>query len=104
MLAGVGLGNMTMAFLGYMVMVGLNSSIETFVSQAAGAKNLELCGVYLNRGRFIMTCAYVPISFVLMQSKSILLYFGQDPKVAEYASTYILCYLPGLYILGLNDC
>ena len=76
MLAGVGLGNMTMAFLGYMVMIGLNSSIETFVSQAAGAKNMELCGVYLNRGRFVMTCAFVPISIVLMQSYPILIYFG----------------------------
>jgi Na+-driven multidrug efflux pump len=65
---------------------------------------MELCGVYLNRGRFIMTCAFVPISITLMQSKSILLYFKQDQKVAEYASTYIMCYLPGLYILGLNDC
>ena len=78
MLAGVGLGNMTMAFLGYMVIVGLNSSIETFVSQAAGAKNMELCGVYLNRGRYIMTCAFIPICIVLMQAKSILLFFGQD--------------------------
>jgi len=32
MLSGVGLANMTMAFLGYQALQGLNSALETFVS------------------------------------------------------------------------
>lgn len=85
MLAGVGLANMTQAFMGYMFIIGLNSSIETFVSQAAGAKNMKLCGVYLNRGRFIMTCVFIPISILLLQVENVLIGLGQNPMVARYA-------------------
>lgn len=85
MLAGVGLANMTQAFLGYMFIIGLNSSIETFVSQAAGANNMKLCGIYLNRGRFIMTCAFIPISILLLQVENVLIGLGQNVMVAGYA-------------------
>ena len=57
---------MVQNIFGLAIIYGLNSSVDTLVSQAAGGGNLELCGVYLNRGRYIMTCAFVPISIVLM--------------------------------------
>jgi len=34
--------------------MGLNSAIETLASQAAGADDKALAGVYLNRGRLVM--------------------------------------------------
>ena len=47
-MAGVGLGHMTKAVLGSTILVGVNASIETYVSQAAGAKKYWLAGTYLN--------------------------------------------------------
>lgn len=46
------------------LMIGLNAAQETLTSQAFGAKNLQLCGLYLNRGMLILICFYVPISLV----------------------------------------
>lgn len=76
MLAGVGLGGMTAEFLAMMFFKGLNNCITTFVSQSAGNDNMKLCGVYLNRGRFIITVLFIPISFLLTRVENILVYLG----------------------------
>ena len=56
-----------MNLLGMTALFGINSSLDTLVSQAAGAKDLQMCGVYLNRGRFasyriVMTVLFIPIA------------------------------------------
>ena len=48
------------------MMVGLNAAQETLTSQAFGAGNLQLCGIYLNRGRFILIAFYVPLAVIVM--------------------------------------
>lgn len=47
------------------LIIGLNSAQETLTSQAYGAQNLQLCGVYLNRGIFIMIAFCFPFAMVL---------------------------------------
>ena len=64
LLAGIGVGNM-MTMFGLSFIMGLNSAIETLVSQAKGAGNIELCGVYLNRGRFVLMLVCVPVAVIL---------------------------------------
>ena len=103
MLSGVGLGNMTNNLCCLSIVFGFNSALDTLISQSAGAGNIELSGVYLNQGRFIMTCIFFPISLLLMNTKNILTAAGQDPIVAAYAQTYVLTYLPGLYFQCLDD-
>ena len=46
-LAAVGIGNMIINMAGVAPQLGLNSGLETLVSQAKGSRNLELCGLYL---------------------------------------------------------
>jgi Na+-driven multidrug efflux pump len=65
-LAGVGMGNMTMNILGLSFVLGLNGALETFVAQAHGTGNYYMCGVFLNRGRFIVICAFIPIVILLL--------------------------------------
>lgn len=48
------------------VMIGLNAAQETLTSQAFGAGNLQLCGLYLNRGRFILTAFFIPLATIVM--------------------------------------
>ena len=101
MLAGVGMGNVIMNMLGLAVIYGMNMALETLVSQSYGQGNLELCGVYLNRGRFIITLCFIPIALILTKVHDILAFIGQDPEVSRYAQTYVLAYIPGLYLIGL---
>ena len=103
MVAGVGLGNMTQNLLGLSIILGFNSTIDTLVSQAAGAGDKKLCGVILNRGRFVMSILFIPIIVIMLNAKNILVAVNMDPKVASYAQQYVLAFLPGLYIQGHAD-
>lgn len=103
MLAGVGMGNMTQNLLGLSIILGFNSTLDTLISRGAGTGDIELCGVYLNRGRFVMCCLFVPICITLCNCKVILVTLRQDEQVSEYAQSYVRSFLPGLFLMGLGD-
>jgi len=103
MLAGIGLGNMTINIFCFAVFMGLNGAIETLVSQAYGSKNYYLCGVYLNRGRIIVACSFIPTSILLLNCKSILIGLGQHEMTSHYALLYIQTILPGLFFQAQFD-
>jgi len=81
----VGLGNLCTTFSGFTVMIGMNCALDTLISQAAGQNNVELCGVYLNRGRFICTLLFLPVCFCSIFMEDAIVYLGLDPEVASYA-------------------
>ena len=99
-LAAVGLGGTLNGMFSRHIIVGINGALETFVAQAYGQSQLRLCGVYLNRGRFIICAVFVPLIFLLAYSKPILLKLGQDEQVAEYAQMYITPMIPGMFFFG----
>ena len=45
-------------------MIGVNTALETFVSQAYGRENLRDCGLYLHRAILIITLFYIPVAVV----------------------------------------
>ena len=85
MMAGVGMGNMIQNMLGLSFFIGLNGALETLCSQAYGNGELKLCGIYLNRGRFVLCVSMLPIFVVLSHSESILVAIGQNPETARFA-------------------
>ncbi len=50
---------MTLQLVAFGVTVGINNALSTLVSQAYGSKQYELCGLYLNRCRFILTILFI---------------------------------------------
>ena len=48
LIGGVSMGQACMNLMGMTIILGLNSALDTLVSQSAGAGKIELCGVYLN--------------------------------------------------------
>lgn len=64
-MAGVGMGEVIQNMTGLSLMKGMNSAIETLVSQARGVKKIELCGVYMNRGRFVTCIMFIPCILIL---------------------------------------
>lgn len=103
MVAALGVSNMMLHICVLSNVFGFNSAMDTLVSQAAGAKNLNLCGQYLNKARFLMTMMFVPIIIVLSNSERILIFFKQNEEVAKIAQQFIFCYMPGIYLQGLID-
>ena len=74
--------------------------METLVSQAKGANNLRLCGVYLQRGRILAALLFVPMMMGFLISKNVLVGLGQDESVIHQAYLYILSVSPGMFLLG----
>jgi len=71
-LSGMGIGNLLMSLVSYGPFWGLNGALETLVSQAQGAGNMKLCGVYLHRGRIINFFSFIPMIIVYLFSFKIL--------------------------------
>jgi len=85
-LAAVGVGNLSTLILIVTVLMGLNSTQDTITSVAYGSGNLKLCGVYLNRGAFIMTLFFIPLALIpTLRGEQILIYLGQDREVSRLA-------------------
>ena len=63
-LAVVGLTGTVCNVMVSSLMIGLTCAQETLTSQAYGANNLYLCGVYLNRGFFILIAFWIPFAAV----------------------------------------
>ena len=84
LLAVQGLANTCSTIMVLSIVIGLNSAEETLVSQAFAEGNLKLCGVYLNRGRLILTAFFVPLAFILATTtENILLAIGIDSEVSR---------------------
>ena len=63
-----------------------------------------MCILYLKRSRVVLSLCFIPIALLLYNTQLILELAGQNKEVAKYSATYIMAYLPGLYIQGLIDC
>jgi MATE family multidrug resistance protein len=85
LIGGVGMGQAVIQLMGFSIILGLNSALDTLISQSAGAGNIENCGVLLNRARYITSIMFIPLFLMSFKIEDMLLYFDQDPEVSYYA-------------------
>ena len=70
------MANMTLNIIVVSIAYGLNGALETLVTQAYGARELDLCGVYLNRSRLVFTIFFIPCAVILLFTEKILVMCG----------------------------
>ena len=99
LLAGVGLGNMLLNVLVFAVTMGLNGTIESFVSWSYGKNDYKMCGIHLNRARVIVTAVLIPVMVLFLFMDPILRALKQDPQIAEIARNYCVWTIPGWFCL-----
>ncbi|KAK9110922.1 hypothetical protein Scep_018441 [Stephania cephalantha] len=93
----IGFANIT----GYSVISGLALAMEPICGQAFGAKQWKLLGITLQRTILLLLTASIPISFVWLNMKRILLWCGQDEQISSTAHVFILFSIPDLFFLSL---
>ena len=64
-LASIGIGCTALNLLAIAIFHGINSAQESLASQAYGSGRLDLCMVYLNRGRVCILAIQAPTIFLL---------------------------------------
>ena len=77
---------------------GVNTALETFVSQAYGRDDLRGCGQYMHRAMFLSTLIFVPVAILLCHTEWLLILLGMDPGASELAALYVKYQIPGLLI------
>lgn len=93
----IGVANIT----GYSVISGLAMGMEPICGQAYGANQWKLLGLTLQRTVLLLLSASIPISFMWVNMKGILLWCGQDREISTVAHTFILFSIPDLFFLSL---
>ncbi|XP_047150053.1 protein DETOXIFICATION 48-like [Vigna umbellata] len=93
----IGFANIT----GYSVISGLAMGMEPICGQAYGAKQWKLLGLTLQRTVLLLLSTSIPISFMWLNMKRILLWSGQDNEIASVAQTFIIFSIPDLFLLSL---
>lgn len=93
----IGFANIT----GYSVISGLAMGMEPICGQAYGAKQMKLLGITLQRTVLLLLSTSIPISFMWLNMKRILLWCGQDEDISNMAHTFIVFAIPDLFFLSL---
>ena len=103
LVGGAGLGVMFINMFVYGTFEGMNGAIDTFVAQSFGARDMYQCNLIFNRSRIINTFVFIPVTFLLLSSRYILDLLNQPKVVSEYAQTYLLYQIPGLFAVMQFD-
>ncbi|XP_043712457.1 protein DETOXIFICATION 48-like [Telopea speciosissima] len=93
----IGFANIT----GYSVISGLAMGMEPICGQAYGAKQWKLLGLTLQRTVLLLLTTSIPISFMWLNIKRILLWCGQDETISSVAHLFIIFSIPDLFFLSL---
>lgn len=80
----------------------MGSAVETLCGQAFGANKNEMLGVYLQRAILILTATAIPLTFIYIFSKQILIGIGQTESIASAAALFIYGLIPQLFALACN--
>ncbi|KAG2667864.1 hypothetical protein I3760_15G134400 [Carya illinoinensis] len=93
----IGFANIT----GYSVISGLAMGMEPICGQAYGAKQWKLLGLTSQRTALLLLSTSIPISFMWLNMKRMLLWCGQDEEISSVAHSFILFSIPDLFFLSL---
>ncbi|XP_024374051.1 protein DETOXIFICATION 16 isoform X2 [Physcomitrium patens] len=96
-LASASIANSVAGVMGYYVLLGMGSALETLCGQAHGAAQYHMLGVYLQRAFLVLFTTCIPLSLVFLYMENILCVVGQDPEIAKKAGEYALYLLPSLF-------
>ncbi|XP_076933752.1 protein DETOXIFICATION 48-like [Bidens hawaiensis] len=93
----IGFANIT----GYSIISGLAMGMEPICGQAYGAKQMKILGLTLQRTVLLLLSTSLPISFIWLNMKTILIWCGQDEQISTVAQTFIIFSIPDLFVLSL---
>ncbi|XP_021821544.1 protein DETOXIFICATION 40-like [Prunus avium] len=100
--AGASLGNTGVAVFAYGLMLGMGSAVETLCGQAFGANKNEILGVYLQRATILLTATAIPVMFIYIFSKQILIGLGETESIASAGALFVYGLIPQLFALACN--
>ncbi|KAL3681062.1 hypothetical protein R1sor_024018 [Riccia sorocarpa] len=101
-LSSAALGNSMASVLGFTMMLGLASGLETLCGQAYGAKQYHLLGLYYQTSVLVLVCFAVLLSFLWWNMGPLLLFIGQQENISRQTTIYLRALLPALFAAAVT--
>ncbi|KAK4439334.1 protein DETOXIFICATION 40 [Sesamum alatum] len=101
-LAASSLANNGVQLFAFGVMLGMGSAVETLCGQAYGAHKYEMLGIYLQRSTILLVATGIPLLFIYIFSKPILLLLGESRDVAAAAALFVYGLIPQIFAYAAN--
>ncbi|KAF8031445.1 hypothetical protein BT93_D0607 [Corymbia citriodora subsp. variegata] len=101
-LAAASLGNNGIQIFAYGLMLGMGSAVETLCGQAYGAHKYEMLGIYLQRSTILLMATAIPVMFIYIFSKQILLLLGESTSIASAAAVFVYGLIPQIFAYAAN--
>eukprot|EP01129_Flabellula_baltica_P001544 TRINITY_DN11506_c0_g1_i1.p1 TRINITY_DN11506_c0_g1~~TRINITY_DN11506_c0_g1_i1.p1 ORF type:complete len:491 (-),score=85.01 TRINITY_DN11506_c0_g1_i1:6-1445(-) len=79
------------------LVLGVSFALDTLISQAYGAKNMELIGIVFQTSLFVGTLLSVPILILWLFTENIMILMQQDPEISKLAAQFIMYLLPSIF-------
>lgn len=80
----------------------MGSAVETLCGQAYGAHKYHMLGVYLQRSTILLTATGIPLMFIYIFSKQILLLLGESSSIASSAAIFVYGLIPQIFAYAAN--
>ncbi|XP_057446956.1 protein DETOXIFICATION 16-like isoform X4 [Lotus japonicus] len=80
------------------------SALDTLCGQSYGAKQYQILGIHMQRAMFILMIVSIPLAVIWANTRSILVFLGQDPEISTAAGEYAKLMVPSLFGYGLLQC
>lgn len=88
-LAAVSLATMTASITGFALIQGLATCLDTLCSQAYGAGNFHMVGLYFQKCVLMILTFFAPVGFLWLFSDRLLVYIIPDRDLAQLAGEYL---------------
>ncbi|MQL70369.1 hypothetical protein Taro_002672 [Colocasia esculenta] len=101
-LAAVGIQNLVVSGIGFGVMLGMGSALETLCGQAFGAGELNMLGIYMQRSWLILLSTAAVLTIPHVFATPLLRFLGQSEEIASLAGKFSIWMIPKLFALAVN--
>ncbi|KAL2523996.1 MATE efflux family protein [Abeliophyllum distichum] len=101
-LAASSLANNGIQLLAYGVMLGMGSAVETLCGQAYGAHKYDMLGIYMQRSTILLMATGIPLMFIYIFSKPILILLGESKSVASASALFVYGLIPQIFAYAAN--
>ncbi|GAA0175714.1 transporter [Lithospermum erythrorhizon] len=83
--------------LGFSLVCGMSSGLETLCGQAFGAKQYHKLGIYTYGATISVLVACIPVCILWIFLEDVLIFLGQDPMISREAGRFAIWLIPALF-------
>lgn len=80
------------------------SALDTLCGQSYGAKQHHMLGIHTQRAMLSLMIVSILLAFIWANTRSILIFLGQDPEISAEAGKYAQLMVPSLFAYALLQC